>query len=278
MPEMAEVMAAELQRTLEAHEIYSRLERASYGREYTYTMPGEAAAEPLPLADAYQLLISRVGRNFRHVCQQATMYELMKPERSVHSRLEVGERELALPSNERLLDVALYGPEQVRQQIAATMPAPGSNSQEAVAEMPAPQEEEININILEDESAPDIDISFLGSGSAAPAAADLEVSYAERLDEVALKVNRIFGNIIEDLFSDNELLPRLRRLFWLEATKAERDFINLLVKPMLKQHDRNLHDPELRKAIEVDLESVSDLESLMRTWEGLHRLETGLTI
>ncbi len=39
------------------------------------------------------------------------MYELMKPDRSVHARLEAGERELALPSNERLLDVALYGPE-----------------------------------------------------------------------------------------------------------------------------------------------------------------------
>jgi hypothetical protein len=28
--------------------------------------------------------------------------------------------------------------------------------------------------------------------------------------------------------------------------------------------------------MEVDLESVSDIEELMRTWEGLHRLESGL--
>ena len=110
------------------------------------------------------------------------------------------------------------------------------------------------------------------------AAADLEGSYADRLDDVAVKVNRIFGNIIQDLFNDDDLLPRLRRLFWLEATKAERDFINYLVKPMLKQHDRNLHDEELRNEMEVDLESVSDLEELMRTWEGLHKLEVSLVI
>ncbi|MBE2221795.1 MAG: hypothetical protein IAF02_09655, partial [Anaerolineae bacterium] len=77
---------------------------------------------------------------------------------------------------------------------------------------------------------------------------------------------------------DDELLPRLRRLFWLEATKAERDFNNLIVKPMLKQHDRNIQDPELREAMEIDLESVSDMEELMRVWEGLHKIETGLVI
>ena len=46
---------------------------------------------------------------------------------------------------------------------------------------------------------------------------------------------------------------------------------------MLKQHDRNLHNEELREAMEVDLESVSDLEELMRVWEGLHRLEANVT-
>ena len=93
-----------------------------------------------------------------------------------------------------------------------------------------------------------------------------------------MKVNRIFAAIIDDLFSDDDLLPRLRRLFWLEAIKTERDFNNLLIKPMLRQHDRNLHKPELRKAIEVDLESVSDMEELMRVWDGLHKLETGLAM
>ena len=29
-----------------------------------------------------------------------------------------------------------------------------------------------------------------------------------------------------------EMIRRLRRLYWLEATKSERDFNNLLVKPM----------------------------------------------
>jgi len=281
MPEVADVMGAELQRTLEAHEIYSRLERASYGQAYTYTVPN--AAEALDLQGAYDTVIGQVGANFRHICRQATMYELMKPDRSVHDRLEQGERELALPTNERLLDVALLGPEAVRQQLAASQPAPATsgNSQTAVA--PQPAEEEIAINILDEPlagSQPDFDISFLGDqpDNKPMPAADLETSYADMLDNVAVKVNRIFAAIIDDLFSDDELLPRLRRLFWLEATKAERDFNNQLVKPMLKQHDRNLQNAELRTAMEVDLESVSDLEGLMRVWEGLHNLETGLAI
>ena len=47
---------------------------------------------------------------------------------------------------------------------------------------------------------------------------------------------------------------------------------------MLKNHDRNLHRPELRQAMEMDLESVSDLEELMRVWDGLHKLETELAV
>lgn len=279
MPEVADVITAELQRTLEAHEILSRLERASYNQEYTYTVPGETDAA-LSLAEAYQSLIGRVGQNFRQVCQQATMYELMKSERSIHHRLEAGEKELALPTNERLLDVALHGVEAVRREMAAgagaNATAANNQAQTAVAE----PEEEIDINILDAPPAePDFDISFLGEepGKAA-VAADLEPSYADKLDDIAVKVNRIFGEIVNDLFSDDDLLPRLRRLFWLEATRAERDFNNYLIKPMLKNHDRKLHDPELRQAMEIDLESVSDLEELMRVWEGLHNLETSLAV
>ncbi|MEZ4645267.1 MAG: hypothetical protein R3E31_21470 [Chloroflexota bacterium] len=104
------------------------------------------------------------------------------------------------------------------------------------------------------------------------------MSYADKLDDISVKINRIFGEIINDLFSDDDLLPRLRRLFWLEATKAERDFNNHIVKPMLKNHDRKLQEPELREAMAIDLESVSDMEELMRVWEGLHKLETSLVI
>ncbi len=276
MPEVGEVIAAELERTLEAHEIYSRLERITYGQEYTYAIPGEEGA--LPLSDAYGAIVGRVSRNFREVCQQATMYELMKADRSVHYRLEEGEQKLALPSNERLLDVALHGPESVAREMAAAAPAmANANSQPAQT---AAAEEEFAINILDtpEMAEPDIDISFLGDSPAAAAPAELETSYADLLDNVSVKVNRIFANIVDDLFSDDDLLPRLRRLFWLEATKAERDFNNLLVKPMLRQHDRNLHKQELRDAMEVDLESVSDLEALMRSWEGLHRLEVGIPV
>lgn len=276
MPQMANVVADELDRTLEAHEIYARLERASYGQEYSYGLPGNGE---LSLHQAFDTIIKSVGANFRHVCQQATMYELMKPERSINNRLETGERELALPSNERLLDVALHGAEAVKREIAATMPAPRPTATPTAA--PAPVEEELQINILDAPAMPepDISISFPSDDSmGALAPADLEMSYADKLDDISVKINRIFGEIINDLFSDDELLPRLRRLFWLEATKAERDFNNHLVKPMLKSHDRKLQDSNLRELMAVDLESVSDMEELMRVWEGLHKLETGLSI
>jgi hypothetical protein len=205
------------------------------------------------------------------------MYELMKPERSVHYRLDEGERNLALGTNERLLDVALHGVESVRQDLAASAPAPARNNSELAVETAVADDIEINIlDTASSQSEPDFDISFLGDVPAE--SADLEVSYADKLDGIAVKVNRIFGDIMNDLFSDDDLLPRLRRLFWLEATKTERDFNNHLVKPMLKQHDRNLHSDELRQAMQGDLESVSDLEGLMRVWEGLHKLETGMAV
>lgn len=284
MPEAADLISTELNRMLEAHEIYSRLERASYGRDYTYSVPGISSEQALDLEAAYKRLIGRIGENFRHVCQQATMYELMKPERSVHHRLDAGERELALNSNERLLDVALHGVEHVRQELAAAAPAaaaPTNNSTPtAVA---APAEEEFTINILDAPATPaaaDFDINVWGDNDSVETAvaADLEASYADRLDNISVKVNRVFGEIINDLFSDDELLPRLRRLFWLEATKAERDFNTHIVKPLLKSHDRNLQDPDLRQAMEVDLENISDMEELMRVWEGLHRLETSVNL
>ena len=282
MPEAAEIVATELERTLEAHEIQSRLHRAAYDQEYSYAIPGETA-DGLNLNEAYNVLIQRVGRNFRHICQQATMYELMKPERSVHHRLDAGEKELSLNTNERLLDVALNGVESVRREMALSAPTlatPAANNTQQAAEAAADDELEINIAILDEPAQPidDLNINLLGDTGVEAPQADLEVSYADKLDNVAVKVNRIFGEILNDLFSDDDLLPRLRRLFWLEATKAERDFNTHIVKPMLKQHDRNLQKPELRDAMEMDLENVSDLEELMRVWDGLHKLETSLAI
>jgi hypothetical protein len=275
MPEVAEVVAAELQRTLEAHELATRLERASYGQEYTYSLPDNG--EALDVRTAFDKLVQRVGANFRHVCQQATMYELMKPERSIHHRLASSEEALALPSNERLLDAALRGPEAVRRELAAQQPAPTTTAEATAAQ---PEEDDIAITILDQpQNGPDFDISISGQGDGTGLSkADLETSYAEKLDNISAKVNQLFGEIIKDLFNDDELMPRLRRLFWLEATRAERDFNNHLVKPMMKNHDRKLQDPELRAAMEVDLESVSDLEELMRVWEGLHKLETRMSV
>ncbi|MFW6068322.1 MAG: dynamin family protein [Chloroflexota bacterium] len=277
MPEVADVIANELERTLEAHEIRSRLERASYGQEYQYTLP-DAPAETFDLVGAYESLIQRVTGNFRHICRQATMYELVRPERSIHSQMTQSEQQLALPDNDRLLDAMLNGPESVRREWQSRLQAQASEAADTETAPQQEAEEDISINILDEPAPEDIGIAFpeSGEGSATSGGADLEASYAEKLDNIALKTNRIFGEIMEDLFGDDELLPRLRRLFWLEATKAERDFNNQIVKPMLRQHDRKLHDEELRKAMEVDLESISDLEELMRTWEGLHRLETSL--
>ena len=47
---------------------------------------------------------------------------------------------------------------------------------------------------------------------------------------------------------------------------------------MLRQHDRKLYDETLREAMEMDLESVSDLEELMRVWDGLHKLELEMIV
>jgi hypothetical protein len=213
------------------------------------------------------------------------MYELVRPDRSVHFRLVDSEQQLALPDNDRVLDAMLLGPDAVRQQIAASQPQPATDpagagtAQDAAA---AEAEDTFTINILDEPAGPAFEIGFpagedSGNGSGF-AGQTLEISYAQKLDNIALKTNKIFSQIVDDLFADDTLLPRLRRLFWLEATKSERDFNNHIIKPMLRQHDRKLHDAELRQAMEIDLESVSDVEELMRVWEGLHKLELTLTI
>ena len=221
------------------------------------------------LDGAYDALTARVRNNFRQVCRQAVMYELVRPERSVHFKLAEGERELAMATNERLLDVALEGVDAVRQD----MPMVSSNNVGGSAESdPAIEEDEFAIRILDEPTGAGSDsgfeISLLdGETDDMGGYDDLEASYADKLDDIQTKTNRIFSTIIDDLFSDDELLPRLRRLFWLEATRAERDFNNHIVKPMLRQHDRRLQREELRVAMEPDLESISDLEHLMRTWK-----------
>jgi hypothetical protein len=288
MPEIAQVVADELERTLESHDIKARANRAAYGQEYTYSLPF-APGEELSLDEALDRIVGLVGQNYRHICRQSAMYELVEPERSVHYRVRDGERGLAIPEDDRLLDAMLYGSESVRRELAAETqlvaePVGGQSALESnndgagAGQAGGTAEEDLVINILD--SAPQenlVDIK-LSSEVDQSGYGELETSYADKLDNIALKTNKIFGLVIDDLFSDDQLLPRLRRLFWLEATKAERDFTNHIVKPMLRQHDRKLSDPELRKAMEVDLESVSDVEELMRVWEGLHKLETDLAL
>jgi hypothetical protein len=282
MPEVAEVVADELERTLEAHDIQSRLKRTLYDQEYSFNLPSSPGVD-LTLEAAYMQVVDRVGLQFQQICRQATMYELVRPERSIHQRVRNGEEALILPDDDQLLDVVLYGPERARRKQASQA--------RAIVESQSQNHEETSPDVTEEASADDFIINILDSGPVDQAVeikisgeiedtgyGDSEISYAEKLDNIALKTNKVFSEIIEDLFSDDELLPRLRRLFWLEATKSERDFNNYLVKPIIKQHDRNLSDPELREAMEIDLESVSDVEELMHVWQGLHNLETLLTM
>lgn len=283
MPEIAEIMSNELQRTLDAHEILSRLQRTSYGQTYSYTLP-ELPGQGFTLEEAYNHLVSRVSVRFREVCRQASMYEMMRPERSIHHRLEAG-NELALADNERVLDIALRGPEEIHREVVAEAQAIITKAQTtpAASQPIAPAEDAFEIKILDQSAQPteaDFAITFPGEEAKkdqpTTPALNLETSYADKLESIGQKTREVFQAIITDMFSDDDLLPRLRRLFWLEATKAERDFNNHIVKPMLRQHDRKLHDPELRTAMEIDLESVSDVEELMRVWEGLHKLEMNL--
>ncbi len=258
MPRLGDVMSNELKRTLQAHEVKSRLERASYGQNYEYNlpdMPGRSFTE-IELVDA---LLERVAEGFREVCEQAAMYELMNPERSIHARVSS-----AGGTNESVLNAA------VTNTSAAT---PGNSASETVV---AQQSDDIGIKIImdgDDDSSggsDDFGISLLEDEKPV---VELEHSYADMLDDIAGKTKRIFADIVDDLFADDDLLPRLRRLFWLEATRAERDFNTHIIKPMMRQHDRKLDSNELRDAMEPDLESVSDMESLMRTWEGLDLLQ-----
>lgn len=273
MPRLGDVMTNELKRTLANHEIKSRLGRATFEQGYQFTLP-TAHGQAFSAEAALESLINRIAVSFRQTCEQAVMYELMRSDRSVHHRLTATATE-GLQSNEVLLDNAISGGQTVAQ------PA-------AVNSAPTPVEDEFVINILDDEPAVEFDEDsfeinlsgsddvFGGNNSAMSAPVDLETSYASMLDDVGGKTKKLFAGIVEDLFSDDDLLPRLRRLFWLEATRAERDFNNHIIKPLLRQHDRRLHNPELRAAMEPQLESISDMESLMRTWEGLDRLESKL--
>ncbi|HSH03925.1 MAG TPA: dynamin family protein [Anaerolineae bacterium] len=279
MPQIATLVIRELESTLASHEVYPQLERANYGQDYTYTMPQQA--QPFSLDEAYQYLIEQVAENFKQVCRQATMYEMMSPNRSVSQIIETGEQALALPTNERLLDVALNGVEAVQQEMPAPPAAVAANNNHAATRNQAAtdDDDEFTITILDPTQAADDGLGTAISFPDSPSAdVTVERSYADKLDNIADKTNRIFANIITNLFNQEDLLPRLRRLFWLETTKAERDINNLVIKPMLRQHDRSLQDETLRLAMEPDLESVSDIEELLRVWEGLDGLDKSLIL
>lgn len=284
MPQVAEVVADELDRTLDSHDLKPRVQRAEYGQAYTYSLP-YSSSEETSLEETFDQVVGRVRENYRHICRQSAMYELMKPERSIHYRVRESERGLALPEDDMLLDAVIYGPERVRNEMPQPQPVPERALAETAADGSGAlsegetAEDEFVINILDDSQQPSEILEIkLATETVETGYGELETSYAEKLDKIAVKTNRIFGEVIDDLFSDNELLPRLRRLFWLEATKAERDFNNFVIKPMLRQHDRNLSDEDLRQAMEIDLESVSDVEELMRVWESLHKLEIDLPV
>ncbi|MFK7801803.1 MAG: dynamin family protein [Anaerolineae bacterium] len=281
MPSVADVVARELQQTMETHELKTRLTRAEYNQEYTYTLssvPGEA----FDLNGAYDAILEAVMQKFREVVEHATMYELMKPERSIQFKLDAAES-LSLPTNERILDIALNGTQSVQAELAAAAEKAGISPNGAVpqpavaAPASVPADDGIEINFLDtaDDGGFAINLAEDAEGIAVQGIdlGETEHSYADRLDDVAVKSRELFGQIVDDLFGDDELLPRLRRLFWMEATKAEQSLNEEVIRPLLRNHDRAMTDDALREAMEVDLESVSDIEGMMRIWEGLNELE-----
>ncbi|MGH2537336.1 MAG: dynamin family protein [Candidatus Promineifilaceae bacterium] len=256
MPQVAEVILDELEATLEAHGVWVQLDRAAYGQSYTYCLP-EVTGRSLDLETAYQTLLRRLGDNYRQLCRQSVLLEMVRPERSIHWRLDAGAAWQRLPTRELALEGALNGG-----------PA-GAGPLSPAGSLPeAEDEQELIITILdrpadqpEDEAALDF---------------EPQSERPERLEQVSRQTNRLFKEIIAELLGDEELLPRLRRLFWLEVTRAERDFNAFLVQPTLKQHNRNLSDPGLRQAMEMDLESLSHVEELMRVRSGLAALDASL--
>ena len=289
MPSIADVVVRELERTMQSHEVRGRLTRYEYGQDYQYTLPSEPG-EVYVLGDAYDVLMSQILTNFRKVCEHATMYELVKPGRSIHSKLAAGD-ELALPTNERILDIALNGTAAVQAELASAAEAAGIAAERtAPAPVAAPVNDDLVINILDEQPAVngavpngDFGINFPGDNPDGVAvsgfgASEFEQSYADKLNSIGDKANALFAQIVNDLFSDDELLPRLRRLFWIETTRIELEFNNHIIKPLLRSHDRNMYNDSLRAAMEVDLESVSDIEAMMRIWEGLSELEGELLV
>ncbi|MFN2188751.1 MAG: dynamin family protein, partial [Candidatus Promineifilaceae bacterium] len=210
MPEVADVVANELERTLEAHDILARLNRAAFGQEYTYAVPS-APGQELPLDQAYDAIVGQVGKHFRHTCQQATMYELVKPERSINYKVKESEELLSLPDEDRILDILIQGVDRVRKdmvsQSQAMAQAVSAQTAQAAAEGDGAEEEEVVINILDAEmSEQAVDIKFTSEVIESEDYGELEVSYADKLDNIDIKTNRVFREIIDDLFADGELV------------------------------------------------------------------------
>jgi hypothetical protein len=234
----------------------------------------------MALNEAYQEIIGRIGENFRHVCRQATMYELVKPERSVHHRLEQGERELPLPEDDRLLDVVLHGVDIVRRELATQTQAlmnsqAAARLREAVAtpETP-PAEEEFTINILDGPPADsDVEINF-GEDALRAASGDLETSYADKLDNVAVKTNKIFATLSTTCSATMNCCPGCVVSSGWKRPAPSGISTTTWSSRCCASMTATCTTRNCGQAMEIDLESVSDLEELMRVWDGLHKLET----
>ena len=85
MPEVAEVITQELARTLEAHEILSRIQRAEYEQGYTYTLPDRPGPFQVEVDLWYQAMGARyVAELFRYPTPEVDRfrrgYEAVSPE------------------------------------------------------------------------------------------------------------------------------------------------------------------------------------------------------
>lgn len=115
--------------------------------------------------------------------------------------------------------------------------------------------------------------SYLNDGSPTGQEIRKAINNLNDTNHASKLIATMFAGIIGDLFNDGRLLAGLRRLFWLQATRAERDFNLRIVQPMMNYHRTNINSPGLLAAMETDLDPLSDFDALVEEWAGLKDLE-----
>lgn len=280
MPEIGRRMRREYEDILAELEVMSSLQRAAYGETYSYRLP-TAPDRLFALEEAYAALLEAVGERFSDVVRQAAVYELARANRMIHLHADRD-----LDSGERPLQ---------RVRLGLELDTAANADSSAVADAPAVEEEaeeEFTIRILDEPAGvagdvpadDDVAISFVGDGAGSRSEYGTLDKMLDATSAAVVQksgaVMGLFDRIVNDLFDDSDMMERFHRLFLLESSRVRRDMMRYLVTPLLEKHQEkiNAHDEVLRAAMEPDLESISDVESLMRTWHGLTEIEANVPL